>query len=235
MLFVRSLLYNILFPVWTALVTLGCLPLLLGNQRVVAWAGYIWAQGVIVLLRVCCGIKCVVRGREYLPPYPFIIASKHQSVIETIIFHQIVDAPVYVLKKELLRVPLFGAYLKLMGMIPIDRSGKAAALKKLIQASNQAIAAKRPVIIFPEGTRTAPGQHIPYQPGIAAIYSQSNAPVVPTALNTGLLWGKGSFIKKPGTVTIEFLPPLYPGLKRDVFMRTLEEQIETATDRLCNR
>jgi 1-acyl-sn-glycerol-3-phosphate acyltransferase len=232
MIILRSLLFNLFFPLWTLLVTLVCIPLLFGPQRTVAIAGYIWSLGTVAALRLFCGIRMEVRGREHLPDYPFIVASKHQSAFETVVFHQILHCPVYVLKQELLRIPFFGRYLRYMGMIAIDRSGKASALKELIRQSNKTLADKRPVIIFPEGTRIAPHERVEYHPGIAALYSQNHAPIVPTALNSGLLWGKSSFIKKPGTITIQFLPPIYPGLKRDDFMRTLEEQIETATARL---
>ena len=233
MILVRSTLFNIFFPLWTFFVTIIGFPLLFGDHRLVAIAGKIWSRGTMLGLHLLCGIRLQVKGREHLPPYPFIVACKHQSAFETIIFHQILDCPVYVLKKELLRIPFFGSYLKRMGMIAVDRSGKAAALKDLIRQSNLTLEEKRPIILFPEGTRTALHQRLPYHPGIAAIYSQNKAPVVPTALNSGLLWGKSQFIKKPGVITIEFLPPIYPGLKREEFMQTLEEAIETASQRLA--
>jgi 1-acyl-sn-glycerol-3-phosphate acyltransferase len=228
----RSIVFNIFFPLWTLLVALICTPLLFGSQKTVALAGSLWARGTLIALRVICGIKLKVKGREHLPAYPFIIACKHQSAFETIMFHIIVKAPVYVLKQELLNIPFFGQYLRFMGMIAIDRSGKAAAMKDLIRQSHKTLQAKRPIIIFPEGTRTAPGERIPYHPGIAALYSQSHAPVVPAALNSGKYWGKGAFLKKPGTIVIQFLPAIYPGLKRGEFMHLLEEQIETASDKL---
>ena len=137
------------------------------------------------------------------------------------------------LKKELLMIPVFGWFLARVGMIAIDRSGKASALKKMVADAKAIFAQGRPVVIFPEGTRVAPGARMPYQPGIAALYAQLGVPVVPVALNSGLFWGRQAFVKKAGVITIEYLPPIPPGLDRKSFMRELEARIETAAERLA--
>jgi 1-acyl-sn-glycerol-3-phosphate acyltransferase len=118
-------------------------------------------------------------------------------------------------------------------MIPVDRSGKAASLSRMMKAANKAKDEGRKIVIFPQGTRVPPGVKAPYKVGVAALYQQLKLPVVPMALNSGLFWGKHAFIKKPGTITIEFLPPIPASLPRARFMREMEEQIETASDRLA--
>jgi 1-acyl-sn-glycerol-3-phosphate acyltransferase len=137
------------------------------------------------------------------------------------------------LKQELIRLPVLGWYLRLAGNIPIDRSAGFRSLKIMLPAAQQAVAAGAQIVVFPEGTRTAPGQHRPYQPGVAALYQRLALPVVPVALNSGLLWGREKFLKYPGTITLQVLPPIPPGLDRRAFMQLLEERIETASDILC--
>lgn len=230
--FVRSLLFNIFFPLWTFFVSIICSPLLF-FPAFLPMVGYIWAAGTVAGLWLFCGIRMDIRGRENLPSQgAYVLAAKHQSAWDTFIFHLLCPKPVYVLKKELTRIPFFGLYLVHMGMICIDRSGGMSSLKELIKQSNLSLKQGRPVIIFPEGTRTAAGSKGEYQPGIAAIYSQSQAPIIPVALNSGLCWGKDAFAKKPGTIVLEFLPPILPGLKRDEFMQHLETVIEEASERL---
>jgi 1-acyl-sn-glycerol-3-phosphate acyltransferase len=145
-----------------------------------------------------------------------------------VLFHD----PAIVLKKELLRIPIWGWYLQRSGMIPIDRGGAAKALAGMMAAAHKAVAENRKIVIFPQGTRTAPGEQRPYKSGVAALYQELNLPVVPMALNSGLLWPKNSFMKKPGVITIEFLPPIAPGLARSEFMTRLKDALESAADQL---
>jgi 1-acyl-sn-glycerol-3-phosphate acyltransferase len=118
-------------------------------------------------------------------------------------------------------------------MIPVDRAGRASALRDMIGQAKQRVAQGRPLLIFPEGTRTAPGEHRPYQPGAAALYGQLGLPVVPVALNSGLFWGRRQFVKRPGTITLEFLPAIPPGMPRKAFMAELERRLEGAATRLA--
>jgi 1-acyl-sn-glycerol-3-phosphate acyltransferase len=141
--------------------------------------------------------------------------------------------PVFILKKELLAIPFFGWYARRAGMIGVDRKGGAAALKRMMADARAARDAGRPLVIFPEGTRTAPGAAARYQTGIAALYQMLNVPVVPVALNSGLFWARRAFVKQPGTITLEMLPPIAPGLPRDPFMRRLQDEIEGASKRLA--
>lgn len=229
----RAFIFNTLYLLWTAAMHIICLPLLLAPASVVHAAGRIWIAGSLWLLKTCVGLGVREVGVENLPTQPVLFAAKHQSAWETLYLSWRLNHPAFVLKQELLLIPLFGWFLKRAGMIAIDRSGKAAALKKMIADARQVFAQGRPVIIFPEGTRVAPGEHKPYQPGIAALYAQLGVPVVPVALNSGLFWGKKAILKKAGVITIEYLPAIPPGLDRKAFMRELEERIETAASRLA--
>ncbi len=222
----RSLLFNVFFYGWTAVCVVIGLPLLLGPRIGIYYLGRAWAHPIIFALRLICGLRHQVRGRENLPVGPVLLAAKHQSAWDTIIFSILLWDHSFVLKQELLRIPLFGLYLSRAGLIPVDRKGGAKALKKMVAEAKAVTAAGRPIVIFPEGTRVAPDQHRPYQPGVAALYGQLEVPVVPVALNSGLFWRRNSFWKQPGCITLEFLPPIPPGLPRKDFLARLATAIE---------
>jgi 1-acyl-sn-glycerol-3-phosphate acyltransferase len=222
----RSLLFNAFFYCWTALCVVAGLPLLLGPRIGMFYLGRAWAHPILAALALLCGLRHEVRGRENLSPGAVLIAAKHQSAWDTVIFSILLWDHSFVLKRELMWVPLFGIFLARAGLIPVDRRGGSRALRKMVAAARRAAAAGRPIVIFPEGTRVAPGQHRPYQPGVAALYGQLGIPVVPVALNSGLFWRRRSFLKHPGTITLEFLPPIAPGLPRRAFLTSLEEAIE---------
>jgi 1-acyl-sn-glycerol-3-phosphate acyltransferase len=230
---IRSLLFNILFALWTALIFIFSLPTLVLPRSAAWWMGGLWVRGALLLLRATVGLGHQVRGAEHRVTGPAIYAAKHQSAWDTLVFPLLLDKPAYVLKRELIRVPLFGSYLKQCGMIPVDREGGGSALKQLLRAARTAVAQGRSILIYPEGTRMPPGERRPYHPGVAALYGDLGVPVVPVALNSGLFWGRRAFHKKPGTITIEFLPPIAPGLPRREFMRELQERMEGASQRLA--
>jgi len=191
-----------------------------------------WERGVQWLLRIFVGLDYQVRGQERLPTSPAIFAIKHQSAWDTITAHLLVKDPAIALKHELTKIPVFGRCLLHAGMIKLDRGAGTQALRSLIEGGREAVARGSPILIFPEGTRTPPGEKGRYHPGVAALYKQLGLPVVPVALNSGLYWGRRSFGKRPGTILVEFLDPIQPGLDRRGFMRELEHRIETATARL---
>jgi 1-acyl-sn-glycerol-3-phosphate acyltransferase len=230
---IRSLLFNILFALWTALIFIFSLPTLVLPRSAAWWMGGLWVRGALLLLRATVGLGHQVRGAEHRVTGPAIYAAKHQSAWDTLVFPLLLDKPAYVLKRELIRVPLFGSYLKQCGMIPVDREGGGSALKQLLRAARIAVAQGRSILIYPEGTRMPPGERRPYHPGVAALYGDLGVPVVPVALNSGLFWGRRAFHKKPGTITIEFLPPIAPGLPRREFMRELQQRMEGASQRLA--
>ncbi|MGE0666017.1 MAG: lysophospholipid acyltransferase family protein [Sphingomonadales bacterium] len=226
---IRSVLFYLLFWTWTAIAVLGFLPLLLGPWRWALFAQNSWAAGSAWLLRHVAGIGWREEGREHLPAGPVIVACKHQSAFETIVMQLLLRDPAIVMKRELLAIPFYGWYGRRMGMIPIDRSASSAAMRQMLRAAEKAVAQGRPILIFPEGTRAAPGAPPRYHPGVAGLYRHLGLPVVPVALNSGLFWGRNTMRKTPGTVVFRYLPPIAPGLDRKAFMAELEARIETAT------
>ena len=194
----------------------------------------VWGNVLVWIERWIGGIKLVVIGREHIPPGACIIAAKHQSEWETFKLQYLFDNPAVVLKEELTRVPLLGWYAKATGMIPIDRGGRNKTLNLMMRAAHAADDAGRKIVIFPQGTRIAPLDKKPYKVGVAALYQELNLPLVPMALNSGLIWPRRSFIKHSGTITIEFLPAIPAGLPRTEMMQQLETQLEAASDRLAS-
>ena len=232
MTLLRSLAFNAAFFAWSALLVILALPLLLLPPNAARKAARFWAWANLHLLHGICGLSYEVRGLEHLPAGPYIIAAKHQSAWDTLIFWVLIDPPAYVFKRELLKIPLFGWYLQATGCIPIDRAGGAGALRRLIEDARRALDEGRKIVIFPEGTRVAPGAHRPHHPGTAALYTRLGVPVVPVAVTSGLYWGRRSFLKKPGRIVLELLPAIPPGLPRKTFAAELERRIEGATNRL---
>lgn len=228
----RALTFTVLFYGWTTLLGLAILPLLLGPPRLLAAYGRFWIRGALVILRATVGIDHQVRGQHLVPDGPVILAVKHQSAWDTLAINILARHPAIVLKKELLRIPIFGWCLWRARHIAVDRKGGTAALKEMVAQARARAAEGRPLVIYPEGTRTEPGTRHPYHPGIAAIYSALDLPVVPVALNSGLFWPRRSLRMHPGTITVEFLPPIPAGLKRRQFMGELEDSIEGAAERL---
>lgn len=232
---VRSLLFFVLATVWTLALTVAYLPLFMMPRKATQRGARLWTRGLLAMLGAICGLRHRIVGLEHVPAGGAVFASKHQSAWDTIIFHVVLDDPIFVLKRELFRVPLVGWYMKKSGAIGIDRSAGFRAIKLMMPRVNSALAEGSQVLVFPEGTRTAPGTHKPYQPGVAGIYLHSDAPLIPVALNSGRFWGRRSFLKHPGVITLEFLPPMPPGLNRKAFIKELETRIETATERLCEQ
>lgn len=228
----RSFLYTVVFMLFTLLLGVVCLPALAIGRRAVFACGRFWARISLWLLRVICGVRHEVRGRERWPDLPVIFALKHESAWETIFFLILGPDFAGVLKRELLKIPIYGWYTARLGMIPIDRSAGASALRTMVRRAQEEIDAGRSIMIMPEGTRVQPGETGRFHPGIAALYKALDVPVVPVALNSGLFWHKKGFRKYPGTIVMEFLDPIEPGLERDAFMARLREAIEPAAARL---
>ncbi len=208
------------------------LPMVLLPRRGFRLFVLLWAGGNSFIFRFIVGIRVEIRGCVNIPVGPAIIASKHQSEWETNIFLRLVTDPVYIMKKELGYIPGYGLYARKMNMIFIDRSGYAKTLRKLVQDARKVIASGRAVVIFPEGTRVDPGKKLPYRPGVAALYGNLDLAVTPVVHNSGLCWPKQSFRKYAGTIVLQFLPPIEPGLERQEFMTRLESEMEQAADEL---
>jgi 1-acyl-sn-glycerol-3-phosphate acyltransferase len=192
----------------------------------------VWAHYMRWSLRVLLGVDDRFVGLRNIPDGPCILAVKHQAEWETFVLHLLRRDLVFVLKKELLTIPVWGFYAKIAGNIGVDRTAGASALRKMAQDAKAAVEAGRSVVIFPEGTRTPPGESGRYHPGVAALYQSLGVPVVPVALNSGLYWPRGGRARGRGTIVVEFLPPIEPGLDRRAFMTRLQSDIETASARL---
>lgn len=232
MIWLRSLAFNIAFHLWTALMCFSLLwMLLLPRPQMVAVVMW-YLRTVGWLERTIVGIRYEVRGRENLPEGSFILAAKHQSAWETMKLHLLVRDPAIILKRELMWIPIWGWYASKARMIPVDRGAGGAAIRSLIRNSRPVRDEGRPIVIFPQGTRVAPGDYRPYRVGVGVLYESLDIPIVPMALNAGLYWPRRSFLKRPGTVIVEFLPAIPPGRPRAEVMRDLEEALESASDRL---
>jgi 1-acyl-sn-glycerol-3-phosphate acyltransferase len=228
MQWIRSLLFNAGFFVWTAIVVTGGMLLLPLPWRRMHRIGRFWAGGALFMLRHLIGLDWRLEGKANMPQGPAIYASKHQSTWDTLIFALLLPDCAYVLKRELFFAPLFGQLLQRSRPIGIDRSAGASALKRMVTEAVRAVADGRSIVIFPEGTRTGPTERRAYQPGVAALYQRLGLPVVPVALDSGRFWGRRMFVKQPGTITVRMLPPIAPGLDRRAFMAELEDRIEAA-------
>ncbi len=231
-LWLRSLCFNVGWYTGSAVIAvLGAPILLLPRRAVVAWARF-WIGFVLGWLRLTCGLRHRVIGWENLPDRPVILACKHQSSWETLAFTLLFPRIAIVLKRELVFIPIVGWAMARAGNIAVARGEGAAALRGMVRQAKRALAEGRSIVIFPEGTRVAVGERRSYQTGTAALYRQLGVPVVPIALNSGLFWGRRKWIKRPGVITMEILPPIAPGLDRKTFMTTLMDRIELATARL---
>jgi 1-acyl-sn-glycerol-3-phosphate acyltransferase len=228
----RSILFNTLFYLNVVLHLLIALPAAAKSPQAVVAVAKQWGRVNLWLLRHVCGLGVEWRGLEKIPAGGLIVASKHQSAWETFALLTILGDPIYVLKRELMSIPLFGWCMRQAGMIPVDRSAGRAALGAMTARVKDALADGRQIIIFPEGTRRPAGTPPKYKFGVAFLYADCAAPCVPIALNSGLYWPRRRFLRFPGKVRVEVLDPIPPGLDRSAFFTELEQKLEAATARL---
>ena len=229
---VRSLIFNVLFYLNTVILLILALPTFFLPYRAIICVAKTWGRVNLVLLRVVVGMRIEVRGIENIPKGPILVAAKHQSAWETFALVPLFDNPVFIVKRELQWIPIFG-WLMIKGrMVPIDRSAGSQALQLMTERARIELADNRQLIIFPEGTRRPAGAEARYKFGVAHLYAAEGVPCLPVALNSGLFWPRRSLRRIPGTVVIEILDPIAPGLEKDVFFKRLQNDIETATARL---
>lgn len=229
---IRSLAFNALFYANLILHMIVALPTLALPRRVQLRFVRSYARTSLWLLRVVCGTTVEWRGLAKLPQGPCIVACKHQSLWETFALYALFSDPAYVLKRELMWIPLFGWHMKKAGLIPIDRSAGMAALSRMTARAKHELEQGRQLIIFPEGTRRAPGAEPSYKPGVAHLYARAGVACVPLALNSGLFWPRRSLMRFPGTVLVEVLDPITPGLEPRAFLSRLQDVLEDASTRL---
>lgn len=236
MTLIRSIVFQILFYANLAGQILLYLPIFFIVPERVCWRLVkFWARSSLWLLRLTAGTRSRITGQEHIPAGPVIVASKHQSFWEVIALVPQFEKPTFILKKELMKIPVFGWYAKRMGMIPVDRKRRGAVLPSLLAEARKAVADGRQIIIFPEGTRAAPGTAPNYRPGIHFLYDALGLSIVPVGLNSGLFWPRQAVRRQPGTIRAEFLEPICPGLKRDALLKTLGGRIEASSDALMRR
>ena len=228
MIFIRSLAFNVLFYVnlIVQMIVLGPL-MFFGSEATGWWVVKNWARSSVWLLEHVGGVRSKITGTEHVPAGPSIIAAKHQSFWDVFAIIPDLDRPTFILKKELMRIPLFGWLAGHMGMIPVDRAKRGGAVASMIEGARKAVAEGRQIVIFPEGTRTAPGAIADYRQGVFRLYEDVGVPVVPVALNSGLYWPRHAFLRRPGTIRADYLPVIEPGLNRADFLSHLRDSIET--------
>jgi 1-acyl-sn-glycerol-3-phosphate acyltransferase len=227
----RSLLFNAVFFGLGGIGLILGMPLLLGPRRLQRRAMRWLSSGMVRLFCRIIGVELRVMGREHLPGAgPALIAAKHQSAFDTLVWFMLLPDVAYVMKRELFSIPLYGWYSRRAPMIGVDRAGGGKALRRMMRNAQELARGGRQIVIFPEGTRTAPGQRAPYQPGIVALASALKLPVIPVATNSGAFWGRRSFVKRPGVLEIHILPPLQA--PREALLDQLERAIEAGQLRL---
>jgi 1-acyl-sn-glycerol-3-phosphate acyltransferase len=228
----RSIVFNIVFYLNTLVYLVIALPTFFMSYRSVLAVAKAWSRANLFLLRVIAGIDVDFRGLEKIPKGPLIVAAKHQSAWETFALVTLFDDPLFILKRELLWIPIFGWLLARARMVPVDRRAGAQAIRRMTARAIHEIQQGRQLIIFPEGTRRAPGAKPDYKSGIVHLYRVAGVPCLPVALNSGLFWPRRSIRRVPGTIIVEILDPIPPGMDKDAFADKLRQRIEAATDRL---
>tara|TARA_R110002126_G_scaffold291732_1_gene456170 strand:- start:31099 stop:31902 length:804 start_codon:yes stop_codon:yes gene_type:complete len=229
----RSTIFNILFYLNLIIQMIIFSPFYFLAPQKTAWSvPKNWVRSNHWLLEKVVGTKLVVEGLENIPQGGYIIAPKHQSFWDAYALLPYLDNPFYILKRELLWIPLFGWYVAKMNMVPVNRGSKAKVMPIVMSRTKKQMATGRQLIIYPEGTRRPAGAEAAYKFGIGKIYSELDVPVVPVAMVPGLFWPRRKFLRYPGTIKVRFLPAIQPGLGASTFMKTLVRETETACDEL---
>ena len=224
----RSTLFNVFFFATTFVLTMFGTAVRIATPHRALDVARLWARVVVGGLRVICGIRLQVFGQERLPEGgPMLIASAHQSAFDTFVWLVLVPRCCYVLKQELLRIPLFGPLVQSTGMIAVDRAGGASAMRGLMREADRAVREQRQIVIFPEGTRAEPSVLLPLHPGVAALATRTGLPVVPAVTDSGFCWGRRAFRKRPGTIHIRVLEPIPAGIRREQLMQRLESALRS--------
>lgn len=226
----KSILFQALLGFWTILMGILCLPFLFFPSKYLNKPTKIWISGIFILLKYLCKITHEVQGKENIPNHAVLVASKHQSAFETFALFFYLSNVIFIHKKQLFLIPVFGQYLKKMNMISIDRKGRASSMRKMLRQTKEKIKLGYSVIIFPEGTRKKPKEKPNYKSGFVGIYKELNTKILPVAVNSGKCWPKDTFIKKPGHIIIKILPTIDNNLDRKTVLYEVENKIEKETN-----
>ena len=229
---VRSIAFNLAFYLVLFVYLIVALPTLLMPRGVLVALVKNWSRVNFWLLRNICDLRYEVIGHEKIGHGPLLVASKHQSMWETFALMTVFGDPAYILKRELMWIPFFGWCAWKTDMIPVDRGAGSQALADMTTRAKAEVDRARQLIIFPEGTRRAPGAEPKYKFGVAHLYSEIGVPCLPVALNSGLYWPRRSFRRYPGTIKVEICDPIAPGMDKQAFLARVQIEIETATARL---
>jgi 1-acyl-sn-glycerol-3-phosphate acyltransferase len=232
MLVVRSLLFNVFFYVFTALCSLLAMMLAIVWPSRLMQMARLWSHGWLYVYKLICRVRYEVDGTENIPSGMCIIAMKHQSIWESCAVFAIFGRPIFVLKSELMWIPIFGWVMKRMGCISVRRGAGRLALASMIRGARAALARGNQIVIFPEGTRSVPGAPPSYKSGVSHLYAALQVSCVPVALNSGILWPRRRFLRPPGVITVSILPAIPAGLSRQQMLDRMILDIETACQQL---
>ena len=229
---IRSILFYAFLCVWTIFMGIICLPYLFFSNSYLRKPINVWILGIFKLLKICCNITYEIRGKENIPNYAVLVASKHQSAFETFALFLYLDKSIFIHKKQLFFIPIFGQYLKKVNMISIDRSEGTLAMRKILKEAKSKISEGYSIIIFPEGTRKKPDENPDYKTGFIGIYNEVKSEILPVAVNSGYCWPKHTFIKRPGHIIIQILKTIPAGLKRSDVLNRVQLVIEEETKKI---
>lgn len=227
---IRSVVFNVLMYLVMAVMALAYVPLVLMNAERAFDAIHRYCRYVRWSADRILGLRTEIRGDA--PAGEVLIAAKHQSFLDIIMIVSAVPRPRFIMKKQILWTPFVGWYAKRIGCIPVDRGKRGKAIDQMVRDVEAGRLAPGQLIIYPQGTRVAPGLPRPYKVGTAILYEQTGQPCVPAATNVGVFWPRHAILRRPGVAVVEFLPPIEPGLQQEAFMARLRDDIETASDRL---
>lgn len=231
-MFARSILFYILLSFWTVFLGIICLPFLILPSIYLRQPVRFWIIGIFALLKYVCQITHEIQGKENIPSRSVLVASKHQSAFETFALFYYLPQAIFIHKKQLFLIPIFGQYLKKVNMISINRKGGPSAMRLILKQTKMKAAIGFSIIIFPEGTRKKPGDIPDYKSGFVGIYKEMNTEILPVAVNSGKFWPKHTFIKKPGHIIIKFLEIIPANLERSTILKKVENIIEDESNKI---
>jgi 1-acyl-sn-glycerol-3-phosphate acyltransferase len=235
MLVVRSLVFNVFFYVFTALCSVLAMILAIVWPSRLMQVARLWSLGWLYVYKLICGVRYEVCRTGNVPSGMCIIAMKHQSIWESCAVFAILGRPIFVLKSELMWIPIFGWVMKRMGCISVRRGAGRLALASMIRGARAALARGNQIVIFPEGTRSVPGAPPSYKSGVSHLYAALEVSCVPVALNSGILWPRRRFLRPPGVITVSILPAIPAGLSRQQMFDRMILEIETACQQLNDK